>query len=350
MIVFYLALLALAAVGATATARGFQRAECLGRSTTDSLKGVFILLVFLSHFFSYIPHTSPLDAAGYAVHHWLLQLVVVYFMFCSGYGVREAIGKKGSAYLRAFPANRLGKTLLHMDIAVVLFCVMNLALGRSYSLKTVLLSFVCWTSVGNSNWYIFAVLMLYLFTWIAFSLLREKPVWAAAAVTGLTILYILVLQWIRPMETWWYDTVLCYCLGIWVSLYREKLLDFVTKNNLRYLLVCAVTLALFLTAHALRYLLAVECVSTMLFALLLVLFSLKVAVHNPILQWCGGHVFEIFILQRIPMIVLREVGLADWNRYVYFVLCFALTLLLSVGFRALTDLIDRFLFPRKKAA
>ena len=89
-------------------------------------------------------------------------------MFYSGYGMLESIKSKGMDYVKSIPGKRFAKVLLHMEIAVLLFLLTDFAIGKSYGLKTTLLSFTFWTSIGNSNWYIFIILCLYLIVFSAF--------------------------------------------------------------------------------------------------------------------------------------------------------------------------------------
>ena len=79
---------------------------------TTAMKGIFILLVFLTHVVGYIP-AYPGPALLHEPYFWVQekmeQGVVVMFLFYSGYGVMESIKKKGTAYVRAMPKNREGK-------------------------------------------------------------------------------------------------------------------------------------------------------------------------------------------------------------------------------------------------
>ena len=150
-------------------------AAYLSPDRTTSIKGIFVLLVFLSHANNYLlsmpAYTADVLNQPYVnFQSHLGQGVVVMFLFYSGYGVMESIKKKGALYVHAIPKRRILKTLLHFDIAVLLYLFLDLALGTlaRRSPLTVLLAFTGWTSLGNSNWYIFAVLMLYLFTFVAF--------------------------------------------------------------------------------------------------------------------------------------------------------------------------------------
>ena len=344
MIFIYLALFVLCFIGAKYSFRGFNTEGYLSRNTTDSIKGVFIALVFFSHFAQYCTYTSEFDIAGKKVSLWLGQLIVTMFLFYSGYGVSEAIKKKGSGYVKPFPKNRILKTLLHFDVAILLFIVMNLLLGRNFDIKTVLLSLVAWTSVGNSNWYIFAVLVLYAVTWIGFSVIKKNNYAAAGIVTLLTVLYVVAMGFVRPKEAWWYDTVLCYALGMWFSLLKPQIEAILTKNNLVWLVCTAVIGGGFYATSLYRNIFSVKVVCMLLFCLLLVILSLKFTVSNKILSWMGRYTFELFILQRIPMIVLKRLGLGDVNMYLFFFASLALTVVMSMGFRKAEDLLDSLIF------
>ena len=111
MIVYYAALVVLACVGAKISVKGFEREEALSMRTTNALRGVFIMLVMLSHFKGYCsPYTAAVDVIGGRISTELGQLIVVMFLFYSGYGVCESIRKKGSGYVRSFPKNRVLKS------------------------------------------------------------------------------------------------------------------------------------------------------------------------------------------------------------------------------------------------
>ena len=57
-----------------------------------------------------------------------------------------------------------------IDIAVLLYLIVNSVFGKTFPVKQVLLALAAYSSVGNSDWYIFAVLGLYLIVFAAFML------------------------------------------------------------------------------------------------------------------------------------------------------------------------------------
>lgn len=344
MLIIYISLFVLALTGCKFAGKGFKAEESLSRNVTDSIKGIFIWLVFLSHFASYVTYTSGIDTWGKWISNQLGQLIVVAFLFYSGYGVCEAIKKRGSDYVKPFPKNRILKTLLHFDIAVLIFLIIQLLSGKTYTFSNIFLSFIGWENFGNSNWYIFDVLVLYAITWISFLLIRKNNKIALLLATALTVIFIIFLR--RTRWTWWYDTVLCYVAGMWFSIFKEQFLKIVTRNNIIWIITTLCSLGAFFILHQGSFGFADLLLMPLCFCLSMVLILLKFPISNRLLALSGQYTFELYILQRIPMIILKNVGLADFNHYIYFVVCLLITIGLAFVFRLLTNKVDRLLFKK----
>jgi hypothetical protein len=56
---------------------------------------------------------------------------------------------------------------------------------------------------------------------------------------------------------------------------------------------------------------------------------MKISVYNSVLEWFGKHIFSVYILQRIPMILLASMGIGYSHRYFFLVISIAITILLS---------------------
>ncbi len=350
MLVAYLVLAEIAIWGCKFAFRGFYGEAGFSRDVTDSVKGIFIWLVFLSHSSFYVTYTAKIDILGLRISGYLGQLIVACFLFYSGYGVCEAIKKKGTDYLRKFPKHRVLKTLIHFDIAVMINFVTQLLLGNRFSFTRIIFGLLGWESLGNSNWYIFVILVLYLITWISFSLFKGNPVIPVFAATVLIGFLTVFLYFTRPI--WWYDTILCYILGMLVSIIKDEFISFITKNNIIWASCTVLCVILFVSLHSNigTTAFAISTLSRMfiapIFAIGIVLLLMKVRISNKVLVFSGRHLFEIFILHRIPLAVFKELGIADYNCYIFFVLSLVCTIILSVMFKYLTDKIDKLIFKQ----
>ena len=315
---------------------------------TTALKGIFVVIVFVSHFRGYM-EIGDGDMLAEKIAGFLGQLMVAPFLFYSGFGVMESIQKKGISYVKQIPVNRALKTLLHYDAAVLLYCVLNWVLGKSLKATDVLQALLCWKSIGNSTWYIFTMVCMYLVTAISFLLFGRKHYLALASVTAFSILYAFLLEPVK--EAWWYNTVLCYGLGMWYSVLRPLVEKLVSKNDLRY--ISAVLLGFYVFRQLGRF----EAVShwvyqayAMAFVILMVGISMKLRMDNPFLQFLGKHTFGIYILQRLPMIYFTEKGIFVHNTVTLFIMCFLVTCIFALLFDMLTERLDRIVFVRNSGS
>ena len=247
----------------------------------------------------------------------------------------ESIKKKGDSYVSQIPVKRFLATLFKFDCAVVLYYILGLILSREMSAKNILLSFIGWESLGNSNWYIFIIFVLYILTYIAFKFLgTKKPIFPAAVIAGLIVILIFIASRYNIKPLYWYDTALCFALGIFYSLYKEKVASVVNHNIVTWVITVVLAFSLYLTLRKMgtaAYLLANLC-----FAFGVLTATMRITFNNKVLKWCGDNLFEIYILQRIPMISLKALGLADFNIIVYFILCAVITVLLTICFKPIT--------------
>lgn len=334
-----------------------EDAQPLSHENTTIVNGIFVLLIFLNHSREYF--TLSDDLLGSLYLHFLNfcnQWVVVTFLAFSGYGVMRQISKGGEAYIAQFPVRRLLKTWVNFAAAILLYLAMNCALGISYSAPEIAGSFIGLTSVGNSNWYMFAILLMYLLTYLAARVLLRGNAGRMEERTGRrlallvtlgTVLYLIVAQLLLPSR--FSSTILCYPLGLWIGLYEERLLALYRARPIPSLLVLGVLL---LATYKLRYNDAAMNFASICFVLAVVWFLCFFKLDSRVLRFVGKHTFSIFILQRIPFQVLSALAPGLSERYWLFVpLSFGITVALAVvydkGLKALDSRILRRLAEKR---
>lgn len=225
--------------------------DYMSKDTTGAINGIFVLLVFMCHISGYMQLGSPSDKIWLDLKSWLGQLVVVTFLFYSGYGMMCSIIKKGTPYVKGIFRRRFLSLFAHFDIAVFLFLLMNLALGIKTKTKTVLLAFTTWESIGNSNWYITAVLCLYLILIVSFLIFRKHRLPGLITMTVLTVgLAFLLIKVGKP--AWYYNTLILFPLGMWYAYLKKYIDKFLMKNNYIYMLCVTAAVAAFAVGHKYR--------------------------------------------------------------------------------------------------
>lgn len=318
--------------------------EYLSIERTNSIKGIFIVFVFFTHIVGYVTFDGAFDMPYMQIRKVMGQCVVALFLFYSGYGVYLK-ASKDKEYVKAIPLKRIVNTLIKFDLAIVLFLIYRYVNGTTYEIKKVVLTFLGWDGIGNSNWYIFCVLWLYFFTYIAFSVFKGSGK-AVNALLVLTLMYMLVLAKYRGSEHWWYDTALCYVLGMLYARYREKIESVVDENRKTWLFFVLISIGVFCASYLHKGNNVLYQVMVLSFSLAVVFISMHIEIKNKVLEWLGKNLFELYILQRIPMMIFKDLGLAEKNRYIYVVVCFITTIVIAVIFKKCIS--DHVNFGKKK--
>ena len=333
MSVFFWLILLLAAHGAKISRKGCFP-DYISQRSIQPIKGIFILLVILTHFVQYVELNGVWDAPYFQVRRYLGQMVVVPFLFYSGYGMAESIRVKGMSYVRSMPTKRIAKVLFQFGIAVALFLLLRYVQGIRYEWMHILLAFTGWESVGNSNWYIFAIVCLYLITWLSYSVFRKGKLPPLICATVMTVIYVLLMK--QCKDPHWYNTAFSYLAGMWFAAYREQFEKTVLSKDRDYCVYLILMLAAYLLVRRYWSRLSMYELTGIMFALLMVMITAKVQITNRFLAYCGEHLFSLFILQRIPMIAMNNTAIEEFP-YVYLIVCLVLTFMMSVVFDNLTQ-------------
>lgn len=315
----------------------------LSKDTTLAIKGIFIMLVFLSHARSYVDFNFITDTYVIQFLNMVGQLMVTLFLFYSGYGIYESIKRKDMKYVDSLPVNRIGKTFFDFSIAIFLFILLNIFLNKKLVLSNVLLSFTGWSSIGNSNWYMFAIFTLYILTYVSFKLFGKNKFISICCMTVLSFGYVYVMSKLKPNV--FSNTYLCYMAGMWYSYFKDVINKILNKHMVLYYVLFVVLLGLFIYLypdrhHHLMYHNAV-CI---FFSLSVILLSMKITFNSKILIWLGKNLFWIYILQRIPMMILVHYGVADFSPLLFILVSFVVTLFMSKYMMILSNKLKSYIF------
>lgn len=313
----------------------------LSKEQSNVIKGFFLLLVFMSHFSGYAPVNTKADYFYQLWRQHSGQLLVTMFLFYSGYGIFVSIHNKGMNYVRSIPVNRLLKVLLHFDIAVVIYILMQILRGNIYNPKKIMLSLLGWDTVGNSNWYIFAMLVLYLITWVTFFAFDSRKLESLIGTTLLTILAMYFLSVFK--DGYWYNTMLCFPAGMWYAFGKNKI-EKKLKNNKVYGWIFLVVLLIFIMCYRIRANIVWYSVWGIVFSMGIVMFTMKVSMSNKFLEWTGKNLFGLYIMQRIPMILLQHTAFAEKYVYGYAVVCLVGMYVIGFVFSKMCKVVDLVIF------
>ena len=334
MLVFYLLVLLISVYGLglrTDSARG----EALSIEQCNAIKGISILLVFISHASQYV------SASGYQysmfgddiflnIKSSIGQLCVVMFFFYSGYGTELSIDRKGKQYVKDMPRRRVFTTLVNFDIAVFVFVIINLLLGIRMPVSRVVMSLFAWDSIGNSEWYIFDILALYVITYISSLVVSSNKI-RFCLILSMTLLLVFALYFLKG--SWWYNTLLAYPAGILLAMNKERFVKLMTKH---YWPILFVLVALFTVLFVYKKSnVLVYNAASVAFAFVVVALTFRIRIQNRFLIWLGAQLFPLYIYQRLPMLTIKELNPAMIAHYpvVFYLFSFLVTIAIAMSYR-----------------
>ena len=350
MIIFLGIFAVILLIGCRATSIKEFNTEYMSKDNTNIIKGVFVIFVFFSHCAQYLKLGGVYDNPYLIVRDFLGQMIVAMFLFYSGYGIMESIKSKSFGYVKKIPIRRILKTLINFDIIVLLYLILDIIFKTQYKWSDILLSFVGWTSIGNSNWYILAILILYALSFFAFlpikfSNKKSMHILCATIMTIITVGVAFLLFRVNR-ESYYYNTLLIYPLGIWYSILKPYIDKFVMRNHIIYFVVLLIGLFAFIYSHNhiadqpylendLHFTLSLPyTLWSFAFTLFIVLLTMKLRIKSFVFTWLGEHIFTVYMLQRVPMMILKQIGL-DQYKYLFVIISLVTSIPLAIAFDAL---------------
>lgn len=302
------------------------------------IKGACVVAVFIAHFTDYVTlHGGAADGAFLLLRAAPGQLIVVMFFFYSGFGiVSRALTRPG--YVRRFPVHRALPVWLRFAVVVAVYIAVNACFGIRFGARTTALAFTGWTSVGNSNWFMFVTFALYVLFYLSFRFTVDKK-----PVAGMTIFTVLaagltVFLRLYARQTYWYGTLPCFVMGGWLAFFKDKIDGVVMKNRVSYCVALAAAVLAFAAGWLLKEWHRVFYVFyAAAFAAAAVIVTMKVRFRSKPLAFLGKHVFAMYIWQRL---ILRTFAFWGLNAHplVYFVVCFVFTTAIALLFDKCWDL------------
>ena len=347
MIIFVLVLGMILLKGAQlADSNEFQKAY-MSIPSTNIIKGVFVFLVLLGHAVTYVKTDGAFDNCYLTMKEHLHQMVVSVFFLYSGYGMMKSIQKKGYDYVKKIPSKRFFIVFMNFVIAVCLYLIVNAIYGTTFDLPTILYSFIGWKSVGNSNWYMFAIFGLYILMFLSFLIMRfwntKGAVYIGTAIFTLFTMVFVLWEIRMGLPNWYYNTMILMPVGCIFALLQKIIEKFVMKNDYTYAFAGLLLFAGYWLSYGKRWSGGIEyyTIWELFFVAVVIFITMKVSFKSKLLSWFGEHVFSIYILQRIPMLVLSKSGLAAQNSYGFIIGVIVCTIVLALVFDALIGKLDK---------
>ncbi len=336
------------------------REDYISKDQSGAFKGIFAMLIFLSHISPYTniqSSTNIFDRVYWGIFSTLGQMVVVVFLFYSGYGIMESIKNK-PGYMKGFFRNRILKLFIDYNIVTLVYAVYRTCTGAFFTWDHYLFSLVGWRSLahlsGRGNWFVFGILLLYCITLLLSMLLtkvfrlegKKYRYCLMASVMAANVILVAVLQY-SGLPKYWFNTLFVYSFGMLYAIFRGTIEKAMRKTKWYIAALAAVCAGIVvIVAFNLNHLVFYSLMAC-LFASFIVLISMYVRIQNPVLIWLGKLCFSIYIVHNGVMGLFRNLGLAS-NEILYGGICIAVSLVLAQLHYFLSGKLTGALLKREK--
>lgn len=176
------------------------------------MRGIAMLMIITAHLSNHLKKVYGIDT-GYL---WLGgEFGNAIFLFMSGYGIYLSMMKRGDDLSFRYLWQHIVKIMVPFIIAFMVTFLGCYIMGDDYGLKKAVNDFFTMTIPFTREWFLKAIIMLYVFAFIAFKITKTayKRIMLVAA---LSCVYCIVAFYVG-LGTWMYDTILCFAGGMFVA-------------------------------------------------------------------------------------------------------------------------------------
>lgn len=302
----------------------------LSLSTTNCIKGLLAVMVLICHLHARVDLFSTsifgtlFSAFGY--------LAVSCFFFLSGYGLHE-VSQKKERYILDFPKKKLLPFFCLSCFVILIYLLRDLLTGSDVKILEVLQSFFIADTIVDNGWYMQVQMLFYMLFYISYRFGKKKR---NLLLIILVSLYCL-LGFAFNMATTWYETSLCFPLGILYSKVKDKINNNLISYTKKWLLAlallsCAFIVTLFFGNKPILFeplRIFVKMISAMIFSTLIALLFSKININFFFTRFLGKYSLEIYLTQGIFMSLFIE-QIPINNDWLYILIVASTTIIFSI--------------------
>ena len=319
---FVLITLAVILFGIKFSPKGTFYEDSFSVGQTRALKGIFALAVMFHHLYGYVlPSFLSLKYfrdVGF--------LMVGGFFLISGYGLMYGVKNK-SKYLKGFFRKRILPLVVTYYVIDIFYIIIKYLLTLTTHDYEGLKFYIKESLFGLQLWFVPVMILLYVLFRLAFigHDNRKNKYVSPIILTALVLVYIVLFTYTQHLSIdgkaindrygcQWNDTVLCFAVGMWYCILKDKSKAFLERfyypvtvvsiGVFGYLFHKVLCLPPYVWPTAPYYLMIREICAVM-FCIVTILLSMKVSLGNGLLNFCGDHSYEIYLSHAIFITVLR---------------------------------------------
>lgn len=302
----------------------------LDKSSTNVIKGFFILLIIFSHILNEFEYTGFLcKPLGY-FRAILGQLLVSMFFFISGYGIFMSLELKKDHYKKTFLINRFFRIFLYGVVGMIPYFIYSACIKEYHPVGDYFLSFIGLKYLDDHMWFLFAILFCYLVCGTLF-LFNIKNKYTNFLIISLSIVAYIAIMCILHQPAFIWNTIISFIFGMFVSMYKDKILKMLKRNKIVDYSILVFTVVFIIIFQYINYLkvplifeILIMIVSNFSVCLFFVTLTFFFKFSSKSLGFIGKASFPIFITHPLIIFIFvkfNPIQNPSLNYFVLLILC-----------------------------
>ena len=308
---------------------------------TFSIKGIFVWIIIFYHYSHYEWRKKYIFEI---IVDYVGQKMVSMFLFYSGYGIYESVKKKGNKYAKSLLIKSL-IILIKSELIILIFGLRCIIYRKEVSLKKFILTIFFKTSIGNSYWFAYTIILYYFYAYLSFVFIKNKKY------NFVGIIIISVICYAHGYFTYFYylqksisiDNTLPFILGFIYSLVRNFTDKYIMKYDFSYF----ATYILISLIYYYFYIHKEENIFMRIFlngtfSILVILTTMKMRFDNEILKFLNVHSYSIYLLQKAVLLTFYEEKYLKKHECIKIFIEIILIIFIATTFDHYTAFIDKY--------
>lgn len=299
--------------------------DFLSKENSNIIKGIAVIMIFLSHTAQRVCFNDKATMFFYYIFLHAGLLGVVIFLFISGYGLVIQYQKNNSYLNKFFIKKHLRIYIIFLLANIITTILSNTFLESSYEIKDIFISSLFLRfSTGRELWFIVIIFYYYFVFYFSFKFLNLKY---AAVVTSFSVIPYILACIVLKKGTWWYNTAICFPIGIVFSLNRQFIYCFFKKYYLSILIFISTLFLVCMTLFEIVYIQSLQFIIPIIFIILVVLLLIKINLNAKTINFMNNISLEFYLLHGIILDIIFKVK--EVRSSIYVIITFIISIILS---------------------
>lgn len=303
--IFAIILVGIIIFGASRRVYNKDSNRLLDKEQTLYLKGIAAIVIILHHLANRVNE-------GYLIYNCehIGFIIVGLFFFLSGYGLMVQSSREN--YFNHFLEKRFSLILIPYAVAMIPYILLKVIYLHNYKTLTECLSqYLRGRFFFENAWYVWLQLFMYVLFYLLFKNSSKNRRRTLMITFAIFIVYMGLFKYIIQWGSWWYNSCLCFCVGLAYPLYEGKIAEFMNKRWKIVALFFIWQILFVLTRTKLAgnqtpIKLLLDNIVCILFCVFVVALCSRYKIGNRITEFLGTISYEIYLLHGLFIILFKE--------------------------------------------